>query len=95
MNVVGRVKVDNSDYRMQQKRYASTLGTFAGANGFYSDMTRTDRNIYADVMVNIDKRIKDFSINANIGALLRIWSMNRWEEKAIWPVFLTSLRFVT
>lgn len=95
VNVVGRVKVDNSDYRMQQKRYASTLGTFAGANGFYSDMTRTDRNIYADVMVNIDKRIKDFSINANIGPLLRIWSMNRWEEKAIWPVFLTSLRFVT
>lgn len=71
VNVVGRVKVDNSDYRMQQKRYASTLGTFAGANGFYSDMTRTDRNIYADVMVNIDKRIKDFSINANIGASIK------------------------
>ena len=71
LNVAGRVKVDNSDIRMTQERYASTLTTFAGANGFYSDQNRTDRNTYADMMVNIDKRIGDFSLNANIGASIK------------------------
>lgn len=67
INISGRVKVDNSDYRMTQERYASTMATFAGDNGFYSDMTRADRNVYADALLNIDKRIGDYSINANIG----------------------------
>ena len=71
LNVAGRVKVDNSDIRLTQERYASTLTTFAGANGFYSDQNRTDRNTYADIMVNIDKRIGDFSLNANIGASIK------------------------
>lgn len=68
INVGGRLKIDNSDFRFTQKRYASTLTTFAGDNGYYSDQMRTDRQIYGDVMVNIDKRIADFSISANIGA---------------------------
>lgn len=71
IDITGRVKVDNSHYRLTQERYASTLGTFAGPNGFYSDQTRTDRSIYADVMLNINKRIDDFTVNANIGASIR------------------------
>ncbi|NCC10357.1 MAG: SusC/RagA family TonB-linked outer membrane protein [Bacteroidia bacterium] len=67
INIGGRVKVDNSDFRFTQKRYASTLTNFAGENGYYSDINRTDRHIYADAMVNIDKRMGDFSLSANIG----------------------------
>ena len=71
IDISGRVKIDNSHYRLTQKRFASTLGNFSGTNGFYSDQTRTDRNIYADAMLNINKRIDDFSINANIGASIK------------------------
>lgn len=71
INVAGRVKVDNSDYRLKQERYASTLANFAGSNGYYSEQTRIDRHLYADAMVNIDKRVGDFSIHANIGASIK------------------------
>ncbi len=71
LNVSGRVKIDNSNSRLTQERYASTLGTFAGQNGYYADADRTDRSIYADAMVSINKHVNDFSINANIGASIK------------------------
>ncbi len=67
----GRIKIDNSHYILKDQRYASTLTTFAGENGFYSEINRRDRNTYADVLVNIHKTWNDFSINANIGASIR------------------------
>ncbi len=71
MNVTGRVRVDNSEYRMIKKFYASTLTTFAGPNGGYEDTTQHDYTLYTDVMLNIDKRFgDDWSLTANIGASL-------------------------
>jgi len=92
LNVAGRVKVDNSDIRMTQERYASTLTTFAGANGFYSDQNRTDRNTYADMMVNIDKRIGDFSLNANIGVRMEYYNlkMDGYSSDGTTPVHLDN-----
>ena len=92
LNVAGRVKVDNSDIRLTQERYASTLTTFAGANGFYSDQNRTDRNTYADIMVNIDKRIGDFSLNANIGVRMEYYNlkMDGYSSDGTTPVHLDN-----
>ena len=55
MNVTGRVRLDNSEYRIKQKMYASTLTTFCGDNGGYRDETQHDRSFYGDVMLNITK----------------------------------------
>ena len=69
MNVTGRVRVDNSEYRMTKKYYASTLTTFAGVNGGYEDVTQHDRSFYGDLMLNIDKTFgDDWTLTANIGA---------------------------
>jgi len=72
INLMGRVNVDNSEYRNTDKRYAGTLATFAGPKGRYSQGTRTERQTYADVLANINKRFfDDFTLNANIGASIK------------------------
>ena len=71
LNVQGRVNVDNSDYRNTEERYAGTLATFAGSKGRYSQGTRSDRQIYADVLANINKTFNDFSLSANLGASIK------------------------
>lgn len=69
MDVTGRVRIDNSEYRITQKKYASTLKTFCGANGGYEDQTQHDRTFYGDVMLNINKSFnEDWVLTANIGA---------------------------
>ncbi len=69
MNITGRVKVDNSEYRITQKKYASTLTTFCGPNGGYEDQTQHDRSFYGDVMLNINKSFgEDWTLSANVGA---------------------------
>lgn len=78
MNVTGRVRVDNSEYRLKKMYYASTLTTFAGMNGGYEDVTQHDRNFYGDLMLNIDKQFgDDWTLNANIGASI---NDQRFEE---------------
>lgn len=71
INLMGRVNVDNSEYRNTEKRHAGTLATFAGPKGRYSQGTRTERQTYADVLANINKRFDDFTLNANIGASIK------------------------
>ena len=71
MNVSGRVRVDNSEYRIKQKLYASTLTTFCGTNGGF----------YGDVMLNIDKTFgDDWTLNANIGASI---NDQRYEQAGV------------
>lgn len=74
LNIIGRVRVDNSDMDSYSKRYASTTGLFTeGSNkGYYGHTKQNDRTIYADVIANISKTFVDdkLSINANIGASL-------------------------
>lgn len=69
MNVTGRVRVDNSEYRIRNKMYASTLTTFCDSNGGYEDQTQHDKSVYGDIMLNINKTLfNDYSVAANIGA---------------------------
>ncbi|MEG1701100.1 MAG: SusC/RagA family TonB-linked outer membrane protein [Alistipes sp.] len=72
MNITGRAKVDNAEYRITQKKYASTLTTFCGDNGGYEDQTQHERSFYGDVMLNINKTFcDDWTLMANIGASLQ------------------------
>ena len=72
LNVVGRVRVDNSEYRLLNKNYASTLLTISDVNGGYGDQTQHDRTLYGDVMVNINKRFGEhYNLTANIGTSIK------------------------
>lgn len=69
LDITGRVRVDNSEYRMTREYYATTLTTFAGDNGGLQDQTQTDRTFYGDVIANISKQFgEDWTLNAQIGA---------------------------
>ena len=69
LDVTGRVRVDNSEYRITKKLYATTLETFAGKSGGLTDQTQTDRTFYGDVMANINKTFgDDWSLSAQVGA---------------------------
>lgn len=69
MNVAGRVRVDNTTNMYEQKLYASTPETLTegSSQGFYGEARNNDTQVYADAILNINKRIKDFSIVANVG----------------------------
>ena len=72
MNIAGRAKIDNSNSIFTQKLYASsnTTITEGSTQGHYTEIHDTNEQIYADVMLNIDKTFADnrFSLVANIGA---------------------------
>lgn len=67
INIAGRIRVDNSINNFEEKRYASTDQLFAGAKGYYKLTKGTDKQTYGDLLVNINKTYKDFSLTANIG----------------------------
>jgi outer membrane receptor protein involved in Fe transport len=73
LNLVGRVKLDNSIAQEEKKLYADTrppLATIDG-NGGYARSKMQDRQIYADFLVNINKDLPyDLHLSANIGASL-------------------------
>ncbi|MDR2361204.1 MAG: SusC/RagA family TonB-linked outer membrane protein [Prevotellaceae bacterium] len=71
LNVVGRAKVDNANFVITDKRYAGTLPTLAGPNGFFSKNNRLETQTYADIIANINKDFTDFNVNANIGASIK------------------------
>lgn len=68
MSLTARGRVDNSVYNNSDKKYASTLTTFCGENGGYSESMQSDRNFYGDVMLDIRKDWGKWKLNANAGA---------------------------
>ena len=63
LNVAGRVRIDNTHSEYEGKLYASSSNTLTDGStqGHYT--VKTTDNIhrtYADVLVNINKRIQDF-----------------------------------
>lgn len=71
LSVSGRVRMDNSVTNFTEKFYASTFPqlTELSTNGLYGITTMKDRQIYADALVNINKRFgDDWTFQANIGA---------------------------
>lgn len=70
LNIAGRVRVDNSSTKYEQKLYASsnTTLTEGSAQGFYGIGKPDESQVYADVLANINKRFGDFSLVVNVGA---------------------------
>ena len=70
LNVAGRVRIDNTHSEYEGKLYASSSNTRTDGStqGHYTVNNGQYSQTYADVLVNINKRIQDFTIVANIGA---------------------------
>jgi TonB-linked SusC/RagA family outer membrane protein len=70
LDVSGHARVDNTNNDFIEKYYASTNETVAkGVNGHYGITKTNDRQVYADVLANINKRFgDDFSLQVNLGA---------------------------
>lgn len=71
INVTGRVNLDRSNSANNRKYYASTSGLFAGDAGAYYKYDISNRQIYGDIMVNINKYFGDISVSANIGSSIK------------------------
>lgn len=70
LNLSGRVRVDNSSTKYEQKLYASsnTTLTEGSTQGFYAIAKPDETQVYADVLANINKRFGDYSLVVNVGA---------------------------
>ncbi|MGL5914078.1 MAG: SusC/RagA family TonB-linked outer membrane protein [Bacteroidales bacterium] len=68
LNIIGRVRLDNTYTEQEDKRYASTIGTFAKEKGRYAYSSESYKQKYADVIVNYDKQFLDkWSATVNAG----------------------------
>lgn len=73
LNIAGRVRMDQSFTDYTEKFHATTFNqlTEGSANGLYGINQQKDRQIYADFLVNINKRFgDDWSFQANLGTSL-------------------------
>ncbi len=70
INLSGRVKLDKSNDRYEKKFNASTNTLFASENGYYSLNETETRQIYAEVLLSINRYFNDqmFGLTANIGS---------------------------
>lgn len=68
LNVSGRIRFDNANNEYSQKKYYSTESKLvSGGKSAYKSTIIRDKQTYADLLINIDKRFNDYTINANIG----------------------------
>ena len=69
LNITGRLRLDNTYTELEDKRYASTISTFAGTNGRYRYSNESFKQKYADVIVNFDKQFAEIyhaTVNAGV-----------------------------
>lgn len=71
LDISGRVRIDNAITRHTKKLYAGTDAKLSQSKGYYGDYTDIDRQTYADVLMNINKRFNEFDLTANIGASIQ------------------------
>ena len=68
LNVVGRIRWDHAVTKQEDKRYASTLKLFCPSDyGYYGYGNINDSTLYGDLIINIDKKFKNFGVSANLG----------------------------
>ncbi len=72
MKLSGRVKVDNTDNTYTDKTNASTNTTITegSSNGYYYNEESSKRQLYADVLLSINKTWGDWSLGANLSAAI-------------------------
>ncbi|MGL5272377.1 MAG: SusC/RagA family TonB-linked outer membrane protein [Phocaeicola sp.] len=67
LNVSARVRLDNTYTEKEDKRYASTIGTFAKPKGRYTYSNESYKQKYADVIASFDKPFAE-AWNATVNA---------------------------
>ena len=67
----GRAKVDYTSAINEKKYSASTDAIFAQQYGAYYKADASTRQLYGDVMLNIDRYFGDFSLTATLGASIQ------------------------
>lgn len=69
LSASGRVRIDNSSIKLENKYHATTdtYWTQGSDKGSYSTSRTNEKQAYADIILNINKNIQDYSISANIG----------------------------
>lgn len=79
LNLSGRVRVDNSGSKYEQKLYASSNPTITegSTQGYYAVADPQEKQTYADILANFNKKLADFSLVATLGASI---SDNRYDE---------------
>jgi TonB-linked SusC/RagA family outer membrane protein len=68
LNITGRARLDNAHNVYVQKLYATTNQLFAPETGRYKSSKEDSKQVYADLLLNINKYFGDYSLSANIGA---------------------------
>ena len=69
LNITARGRLDNTYTEKEDKRYASTNGTFAKPKGRYAYSNESFKQKYADVMLNFDKQFAEiYHATVNTGA---------------------------
>lgn len=70
LSITGRARLDNMSMNYTRKIHASSNTLFASEYGNYQDNKVNHSNIYADVLLTIDKSFfnNDFSVLFNLGA---------------------------
>lgn len=67
LNITARGNLDRTEVDNNYKRYASTDQLFSGYGGSFYNSNTTVQALYGDVMANLNKKIGDFTVTANIG----------------------------
>ncbi|MDE6384304.1 MAG: SusC/RagA family TonB-linked outer membrane protein [Paramuribaculum sp.] len=70
LTLSGRVRIDNSNTKATDKRYASTLGNLAdnSSRGYYGESNYKEKQIYADFLASFSKDLnEDWNLQANFG----------------------------
>ena len=71
INIGARAKMDYTSGLYEKMYSASTDGVFAEKYGFYEKNDETTRQLYGDIMLNIDKYFGNFSLTATAGASIQ------------------------
>lgn len=78
-----RGSVDNVSDKIRQQFYASTAPALAGTNGRYIEMDYQETMFYGDIMGTFKKKLRQFSIQATVGASVNDKTVNslRYDSK--------------
>lgn len=80
LNITARYRIDDSYIEYERKVHATSNDIFTegSSKGLYEYNFFRDRQEYADVMLNINKKLGDFNISANIGySYTNYWSYTK------------------
>lgn len=68
LNIAGRLRIDNATNDYTLKKYFGTTEKLVGkGKSAYKATITKNKQTYADLLVNIDKRFSDYTLSANFG----------------------------